>query len=324
MLLCRNIPVSFISEEDKCQEDGDAYLTARKLNRALPLPPDGGPRTNRIGRRIGDLSVPAERIRYFADIDLGTLDHLPSRRDDLIAISIRMEAAFGALCKSVLELIAQDFEEIPTESLEKVTTELALAFIERYGLLAFMSPDLLRVLWAAQRPDSRHGPKRLREVGKRLAIFALANKGTSTVKTVDIAFTLFKPHFLAELQELSCELGALAPDRPRADQMLDLVESGKYEMLRMNLRWLEQFLHSQELNPYLKGKNALSADMLAEYGIGKELGEKRQPSMTPDWFFYTWMAWITNKTPRTVRREIQTAKARLKRLLTPTGVTTNR
>lgn len=290
--------------------------------RSLPLDRDAS--AKHIGQRLGDLSVPAERIRYFSDIDLGTLDHLPTGRDDLIAISIRMEAAFGALCNSVLELIAQDFDEIRTESLEKITTELALAFIERYGLLALMSPNLIRVLWAAQRPDSKHGPKRLREVGERLAIFALANKGTRPVKTVDIGFTLFKPHFLTELQQLSRELGALAPDRPRADQMLDLVESGRYQMLKMNLRWLEQFLRYQELNPYLKAKNAMSAEMLAEYGIGKELGEKRQLSMTPDWFFYTWMAWITNKTPRTVRREIQTAKTKLKRMLTPTGVTENR
>jgi hypothetical protein len=30
------------------------------------------------------------------------------------------------------------------------------------------------------------------------------------------------------------------------------------------------------------GKNAISADLLAEYGIGKELGERRKPSMAPD------------------------------------------
>jgi hypothetical protein len=286
--------------------------------------PDTGINTNPIGQSIADLFVPAEKIRYFAEVDLGTLDYLPVRRDDLVAISIRMEAAFDTLCKSVLGLIAQDFKEVRREALEKVTTELALAFIERYGLLALMSPDLLRVLWAAQRPDSKHGPKRLREVGERLAIFAAASKGTSTAKTIDIGFTLFKPHFLAELQQLSRELGILAPDRPRADQMLDLVASGRYQMLRMNLRWLEQFLRSQETNPYLNAKNAMAADLLGEYGIGKELGEKRQRSMTPDWFFYTWIAWITNKAPRTVRREIQTGKTRLKRMLTPTRVTKNR
>jgi hypothetical protein len=298
--------------------DGDETKAARLL------PADGGSSSELIGQWIGDLSVPADRIRYFANIDLGTLDQLPTRREDLIAISIRMEASFDILCDSVLELIAQDFDEIRHEPLEKVTTELALAFIERYGLLALMSSDLLRVLWAAQRPDSKHGPSRLREVGERLATFALANKGTDTAKTIDISFTLFKPHFLAELQQLSHELGALAPDKARADQMLDLVESGRYQMLKMNLRWLEQFLRSQGLNPYLKAKNAISADMLAEYGIGKKLGEKRQPSITPDWFFYTWMAWITNKTPKTVRREIQTAKAKLRRMFTPARVTRNR
>src|SRR4051794_13674227 len=159
---------------------------------ARPVPADTGIISSRIGQPIPDLSVPAERIRYFAEVDLGTLDDLPTARHDLIALSIRMGATFDALCASVLELIAQDFEEIPRGVLEAVTTELALDFIERYGLLALFSSNLLRVLWAAQRPVSKHGPKRLREVGERLAIFAMANKGTSTRKTIDIGFTLFK------------------------------------------------------------------------------------------------------------------------------------
>jgi hypothetical protein len=86
----------------------------------------------------------------------------------------------------------------------------------------------------------------------------------------------------------------------------------KYPMLKLNLTFLEQFFGCQQTNPDLHEKNAIAAELLAQYGIGKTLGEERSPSMTPDQFFYTWMAWISNKRRSTVRREIQTAETRWK------------
>lgn len=92
-------------------------MTNRKESkRARPVPAETGTNNNRIGQPIPNLVVPADRIRHFAEIDLGTLDQLPDNRQDLIALSIRMEAAFDALCKSVLEFIAEDFEEIRREA----------------------------------------------------------------------------------------------------------------------------------------------------------------------------------------------------------------
>jgi len=60
-------------------------------------------------------------------------------------------------------------------------------------------------------------------------------------------------------------------------------------MLGMNLSWLEQFLRSHDTNTYLNEqcaksdtKNALAVDLLAEYGIGKQLREIRKNSVTPE------------------------------------------
>jgi hypothetical protein len=294
---------------------------SEKTKPACPAPSASVVNSTLTGRQVEDLIVPAEKILHFMKIDLGTLDCLPDEEQDLTALSIRMNAAFTILCNSVLELIAQDHEDIPRRVLQSVTTELALDFIERYGLLAFFSANLLTCLWPAQRPKSEGGSKCLREVGARLAIFAMAAQGVRTRKTIDIGFILFKRQFLAELQRLSSDLGALAPDQPRADQMLELVRTGQYERLGSNLRLLEEFLRSPHPNARLRAKNAISADQLAEYGIGKELREKRQTSMTPDWFFYTWIGWSTNKSPRTVRREIQTSETRFRRNLNRLAVT---
>ena len=276
-----------------------------------------------VEHQISDLLVRAERIRHFAEIDLG-LDELPSRREDLVALSIRMDAAFRSLCDAVCKSIAEEHQEIPRDSLETILSDLALNFIERYGVLAFFSTCILEILWQAQRPKCGKGPKRLRQVGQKLAIFSLAAKGRRPRKNIDISFKLNKRNFVAELEQLSRQLGRSESDEPWADQLLGLVRMGEYQMLKLNLTLLEQFLQSQETNPDLNAKNAASADRLAQYGIGKELGEKREPSLTPDWFFYTWIAWTTNKTRKTVRREVQTAETRLKRMITPTGVTKNR
>jgi len=93
--------------------------------------------------------------------------------------------------------------------------------------------------------------------------------------------------------------------------MLELVETGNYELLEMNLEFLEQFLRCKSDNLYLRAKNEVVADRLARYGA-RGLTIEDGASMTPDWFFYTWTGWITNKSPHTVRREIQTAEAKFK------------
>jgi hypothetical protein len=140
----------------------------------------------------------------------------------------------------------------------------------------------------------------------------MASRGPRPSKTVGISFKLAKRNFVAELDRLSCDLGRSGSGEPWADQLLRCVRSGEYPMLNLNLSWLEQFLGCQQTNPDLNGKNARSAELLAEYGIGKEVGEKRETSMTPDCFFYTWIAWITNKKRSTVRREILTAESNFK------------
>lgn len=264
-----------------------------------------------IGNQISDLLVPAEKIRHFSEIDLGRLVDLPSGRQDLIALSIRIEAAFRSVWNAVVALIAEDHEDIPRKTLDAVAASLALDFIERYGTLALFSTSILEVLWEAQRPRSENGPKRLREVGQGLAIFAMGGKDARTKKTIGIAFTVCKRRFLTELQQLSRELGASDPDKRRADQLLTLVGTEKYELLRMNLAYLEQFLQCQQLNPYLHAKNEVAAEGLARYGA-RHLTSEAGNTTTPDWFFYTWIGWITSKAPRTVRREIQTAETRFK------------
>jgi hypothetical protein len=259
-----------------------------------------------------DLLVTAENIQYFSEIDLGQLNDFPSARRDLVALSIRIDAAFRSLCELVREAIAQDYKAPPDAMLKVVISDLALNFIERYGALAFLSTGIVEILWNTQRPNWGQGLRLLSKVGQKLVIFSMSGRALRPRKTIDISFKLCKPAFLAELDRLSRELGRSESAEPWADQLLGLVRMGGYPMLKLNLTLLEQFLRSPVKNAVLHAKNAASADLLAEYGIGKELGEKREPCMTPDWFFYTWIAWTTNKTRSTIRREIQTAETKLK------------
>jgi hypothetical protein len=264
-------------------------------------------------QQLPDFVIPARNIQSFAELDLGRLSGLPGNLADLFALSIRMEAVFLSVLDPFLQLIAKDHEEVPREVFDEESADLALDFIERYGVLALFSPTVLRVLWEAQRPKSAKGPERLRQVGRRLAIFALAKKGVTPKVAIDISFKVFKPLFLRELERLSRELGNSSSDTPWSDQMLQVVTTGEYPMLKFNLTFLEQFLRCQVTNPDLHAKNAIAVEQLAAYGQGKLLGQHPKYSMTPDRFFYTWIAWATNKRASTVRREIQTAEARLRR-----------
>jgi hypothetical protein len=269
------------------------------------------PRTPDYLAQISDLRVSAERIRHFAELDLGELVDLPSRREDLVALSIRMDAAFTSLLDSTVQLIDKDYEDISREALEAIAQELALDFIEQYGTLAFYSSDVKWALWSAQRLKSAAGPKFLRQVGQRLAVFVAAQNDSQPQKSVGIAFTLGKPQFLAELKQLSRDLGTSQSDHPKADQLLELVRTGSYERLKQNLRLLEEFLRCDKTNLYLHAKNETAAERLAQYGARGLTSEKGEP-ITPDWFFYTWVAWWVNKKPGTVRRLIQTAEARVR------------
>jgi hypothetical protein len=286
--------------------------TVPKIKPVKAMPAERVVNFKNVGRHIPDLVVPAEKIRQFAEIDLGALDHLPSGRQDFTALSIRIEAAFRTDWKAVLALIAENHDDIPPKALDALAGKVALEFIERYGALGLLSPTVLEVLWEAQRPESENGLKRLHEVGERLAIFAKAQRGPRPMKTIGISFKLAKPDFISEIERLSRDLGNSVSNESWADQLLGFVKMGEYPMLKFNLAWLEEFLRCQQTNPDLNGKNAMSAELLAEYGIGKVLGEKREPSMTPEWFFYTWIAWITNKRRSTVRREIKTAETTFK------------
>jgi hypothetical protein len=265
-----------------------------------------------LERDVPDLVVPAGKICHFAELDLGKLDYLPAGRQDFTALSIRIEAAFLTDWKSVLALVAEDHQDISQKVLGAVASKLALDFIERYGALGLLSASVIEVLWEAQRPKSENGLKRLQEVGERLAIFAKAQRGPRPMKTIGISFKLAKPDFISEIERLSRDLGDSPSIEPWADQLLGFVKMGEYTMLKLNLTWLEHFLRCQQMNPDLNGKNAMCADLLAEYGIGRVLREKREPLITPEWFFYTWIAWITNKKRSTVRREIKTAETTFK------------
>jgi hypothetical protein len=262
---------------------------------------------------FADVLVPGEKIQYFSELDLGQLNDFPTDRADLVALSIRMDAAFRSLCDLVREVIARYHKAPPQSMLKAVISDLTLNFIERYGALAFLSTGIVEVLWNAQRPNWSKEPRLLSKVSQKLVIFSMSGRALRPRKTVDISFKLCKPAFLSELDRLSRELGRSESAEPWADQLLGLVRMGGYPMLKLNLTLLEQFLRPLEANTGLRAKNSASADLLAEYGIGKELGEKRKPCMTPDWFFYTWIAWSTNKTRSTVRREIQTGETKLKK-----------
>jgi hypothetical protein len=87
---------------------------------------ESGHMSNQSKQQIHDLLVPAETIRHFAEIDLGRLDELPGRRKDLVALSIRMDAAFRSLREAVLELVAEDHEEISRTVLDTLMSDLAL------------------------------------------------------------------------------------------------------------------------------------------------------------------------------------------------------
>jgi hypothetical protein len=140
---------------------------------------NGNPRTSDYLAQISDLRVSADRIRYFAGLDLGELVSLPSEREDLVALSIRMEDNFTGLVGSALHLISKDHEKIAPETLEVLCQDLTLGFIERYGTLALCSSSVLRVLWSAQRLKSEKRPTFLRHVGRALAIFVASQRGRS-------------------------------------------------------------------------------------------------------------------------------------------------
>jgi hypothetical protein len=283
----------------------DQGLSKRVGPQDVAAPSNGKPTTPDYLAQISDLRVSADKIRCFAELDLGELVNLPSARADLVALSIRMSAAFMSLLQSTLQLIAEDHEDISRMTLETVSRELALNFIERYGTLAFFSSDVITLLWSAQRLESAKGLKFLRQVGQSLAVFVAGPK------SVDIAFTLGKRQFLAEIEQLSRDLGEVSSNDSKAEQLIRFVRTGKYSMLRQNLRQLEQFLGCDEINPHLRARNQVVAERLAQYGA-RGLTIERGESITPDWFFYTWVAWIVNKSPKTVRRLIQTAETRLK------------
>ena len=57
-----------------------------------------------------ELLPSAENIQHLSEIDLGQLNNLPTARADLVALSIRMDAAFRSLCELVREAIAQDYK----------------------------------------------------------------------------------------------------------------------------------------------------------------------------------------------------------------------
>jgi hypothetical protein len=171
---------------------------------------------------------------------------------------------------------------------------------------------VLRVLWSAQQLKSAKGPDFLGQVGNKLRSFVVSQKGQSPQRGVDIAFTLGKRQFLAELEQVSRELGSSWDGDSRADQLfLELIKSGRYKMLRLNLKWLEQFFGCPRINPYLHASNAVSAECLAQHGA-RGLTSKNGNSITPDWFFYTWVGWMVNKKPSTVRRLIQSAETKFR------------
>jgi hypothetical protein len=264
-----------------------------------------------------DLVVRAEIIKKFQEIDLATIRDFPTGREELIALSTRMNALFSSVWMSSVALIPEEYDTVPVDVMDEVFKELALNFIERYGMLALLSTGVLNVLWRAQRLSSPHGPECLREVGQKLSIFVLASRGGKPSKTIDVAFKLFKSGFVAELERLSRALGESQSEQPWNVQLLGLVKVGEYPRLKLNLSILEQFLTSKSSNQERDGKLVTAADQLAEYGIGRLLRERRKGAMTPDCFFYTWIGWITNKSPGTVRREIQTAQSQfIKKVVT--------
>lgn len=267
--------------------------------------------SNQSNQQISDLLVPAGTIQHFAEVGLD-FDELPVRREELVALSIRMDAAFMSCWEADLKSLAEEHDEIPGEVAQAVMNKTVQDFIQRYGVLALFSTYVIRVFWDAQRPKCQAGPKRLRQLGQNLAIFALGFKDSKTKKSIGMPFKINKPTFLIELNQLSRDLGASEPDQPRARHLIELVKTGDYPMLKQNLRLLEEFLQYPDRNPDLNDKNSITAEMLAQYGIGKQLGERRNSSMTPNQFYYTWIAWATNKKRSTVRREIQTAAARSK------------
>jgi hypothetical protein len=120
-----------------------------------------------------DLLVTAENIQYFSEIDLGQLNDFPSARTDLVALSIRIDAAFRSLCELVREAIAQDYKAPPDAMLKVVISDLALNFIERYGALAFLSTGIVEILWDTQRPNWGQGLRLLSKVGQKLVIFSM-------------------------------------------------------------------------------------------------------------------------------------------------------
>ncbi len=161
--------------------------------------------SSQSAQQYSDFIIPGENIQSFAEMDLVELQDLPNNLEDLFALHIRIDAAFRSLIPPLRELIAENGEEIPLEVIHAVSAELALDFMERYGVLALLSTTLLRVLWEAQRPPSVNGPECLRQVGQRLAIFAMANKSASTKKSIDISFKFCKRPFMDELERLSRE-----------------------------------------------------------------------------------------------------------------------
>jgi len=121
--------------------------------KTVPAEPDG--HSENTSQKISDLLVPAEKIRYFAQFDLGKLDHLPSGRQELVALSIRIEAAFTIVMNFARAIMAEDHDDVPRKVREALAGTLALDFIERYGVLALLSGTILQILWAQALTERR-------------------------------------------------------------------------------------------------------------------------------------------------------------------------
>jgi len=162
---------------------------------------------------------------------------------------------------------------------------------------------------------------RMREVGKRLARAADANKNPRVQRgkgSIDISDFLFRDPCVNELERLSASWGqswdhglsrSKLGDADYVDQLLGRTHFADYPKLSLNRTRFTEFVTQQ---PDLAEK----LERHGAYRAGADI-QAKDSRITPVEFYYFWIGWIRNISPSTVKRQISSRLSIARKIIYP-------
>ncbi|HMK23603.1 MAG TPA: hypothetical protein VK466_14810 [Terriglobales bacterium] len=268
-------------------------------------------------KAIRDVLVPADTIVKYVYMDLAGVTELPSSPGEYFALSCRMEAAYCAW----EHLIRENSPQAQPENLEKYLDIATLDFIERYGLFALLAKSLIKRLWRWENPADPKGRMRMREIGKRLARAADANKNPEVRRgkgSIDISDFLFRDPCVNELEQLSATWGhswdhgqsrSKLGDADYVNRLLSRTQFADCPRLSLNrTRFTEFVTQRPDLAEKLERHGACRA--------GADV-QAKDPRITPVEFYYSWIGWIRNISPNTAKRLISSRLSIARKIIYP-------